>query len=70
MTPSELSVLSVFRMYQVSAGRMLCFGGDDLEKFNRPLADLTKRGLLTAERFRGGYSLTDAGYAAMKSCES
>jgi hypothetical protein len=45
---------------------MLCFGTSDQEDFSIPLADLTKRGLLIAERFRGSYSLTEDGFRAMK----
>jgi hypothetical protein len=45
---------------------MLCFGAKELDAFKVPLSQLTDRGLLTAERFRGGYSLTESGFAAMK----
>jgi hypothetical protein len=45
---------------------MLCLHGDDLDEFDAPLTAMTERGWLTAERFPGGYSLTETGYAAMK----
>jgi len=66
MSPAEQSVLAIFRMYQLTPGRMLCLHGDDLDKFDAPLATMTERGWLTEERYRGGYSLTETGYAAMK----
>jgi hypothetical protein len=66
MSPAEQSLLAVFRMFQVTPGRMLCFFGPELEKHDRSLTALTQRGWLTEERFHGGYSLTEAGFAAMK----
>jgi hypothetical protein len=66
---TELSVLSVFRKYRMTPGKMLCLGSSDLEAFNAQLAHLTDKGLLVAEKFRGGYSLTEVGFAAMKDCE-
>ena len=48
---------------------MLCFGSSDLEAFNTPLAHLTDKGLLVAEKSLGGYSLTEVGFAAMKDGE-
>jgi hypothetical protein len=48
---------------------MLCFYGPQLEKDRAPLRSLTERKLLVEERFRGGYSLTRAGFDAMQECE-
>jgi hypothetical protein len=48
---------------------MLCFYGPDLEKHKAALRSLTEKKLLVKERFKGGYSLTRAGFAAMKSCK-
>ena len=45
---------------------MLCFHGPNLAKHGDSLRRLTERGLLTKERFSGGYSLTDSGFAAMQ----
>ena len=69
LSTSERNVLKVFRQFMVSRGKMLCFYGPQLEKFRTPLRNLTERELLVQERFRGGYSLTRAGFAAMKECE-
>ncbi len=63
---AERSVLSVFRKYLMTPGKMLCISGSDLKDFNVPLARLSDKGLLVAESFQGGYSLTEAGFAAMK----
>lgn len=70
MTNAERSVLSVFRKYLITPRQMLCFYGPDLKKFNEPLSQLTNKGFLVAETFKGGYSLTEAGFAAMNACET
>ncbi len=69
LSPAERAVLSVFRNYLMTPGKMLCLGSSDLSTYNEPLAQLADRGLIVAERFQGGYSLTDAGFAAMKNGE-
>jgi hypothetical protein len=66
LSPAEQTVLGVFRNYMMSPGRMLCFGSADLQTYRVPLAGLTAKGLLVAEKFRGGYSLTNEGFAAMR----
>ena len=53
-------------MYHIRPGKMLCFHGPNLAKHGDSLRRLTERGLLTKERFSGGYSLTDSGFAAMQ----
>ena len=65
-SPAEHAVLNAFRKFLMTPGKMLCFSGSDLEAFSVPLASLANNGLLVAERFRGGYALTKAGFAAMK----
>jgi hypothetical protein len=70
LSPAELDVLCVFRNYLMAPGEMLCFGSSGLESFKVPLAQLTSKGFLIVERFRGGYSLTEMGFAAMKYGES
>jgi hypothetical protein len=45
---------------------MLCFNGPTLAKHNSGLRTLTEKGYLVKESFRGGYSLTQAGYNAMR----
>lgn len=62
----EVAVLGVFRTYLMSPGKMLCFSHQELKAFQEPLAQLTEKGLLIAEGFPGGYSLTECGFAAMK----
>jgi hypothetical protein len=47
---------------------MLCFCGPDLAKLNTALQRLIEKDLLIEETFKGGYSLTPAGFAAMKDC--
>jgi hypothetical protein len=68
--PSELSqaedsVLKIFRQFLMIPGQMLCFDRADLASFRAALDRLTKDGLLVEEKFHGGYSLTNAGFAAM-----
>jgi len=48
---------------------MLCFYGPNLAKYKAALQQLTEKELLVKEQFKGGYSLTYAGFAAMKDCE-
>ena len=69
LSVEEHSVLIHFREYLMTPGKMLCISGSDLENFNTPLAQLSDKGLLVAESFRGGYSLTEAGFAAMQDAE-
>lgn len=69
LSPDEETVLGVFRKFLMSPGRMLCFGTADMQTYRTPLAGLTDKGLLVAEKFRGGYSLTTSGFAAMQRVE-
>lgn len=48
---------------------MLCFFGPNLEKHKTALQQLTKKDFLIKEEFKGAYSLTRAGYDAMKACD-
>ena len=68
MTPSEKTVLGAFQKYLVTPGKMLCFFGPDLERHKPALLRLTEKDLLIKEQFKGAYSLTHAGFAAMKTC--
>jgi hypothetical protein len=65
---SELRVFRTFRQYLMTPGQMLCFSGPSLERDRSALSQLTDRKLLVKEKFKGGYSLTPAGFAAMKQC--
>jgi hypothetical protein len=66
MSTTEQSVLGVFRQYLMGPGEMLCFHGKFLEDHVEPLRRLTARKLITKEKFKGGYSLTATGFAAMQ----
>ena len=66
LSSAESSVLSAFRKYLMTPGKMLCFSGPELASFKAPLKQLISKGLLVEESFQGGYSLTAAGFAAMK----
>ena len=69
LSKAEQRVLSTFRDYLMAPGRMLCFSGPNLERDRPALELLSNKKLLEKERFRGAYSLTPAGFAAMKDCE-
>ncbi len=68
-SPSERRVLKAFRQFRVNTGEMLCFYGPDLSKNKEALRQMIGKGLLVKEKFKGGYSLTPAGFAAMKHCK-
>lgn len=53
----------------MTPGRMLCFYGPDLKRYQAALRQLTEKKLLNKEKFKGGYSLTQSGYVAMKACD-
>jgi hypothetical protein len=61
----DQSALQRFRDYLIEPGEMLCFDGPTLEEHGDSLRQLTADGLLTKEKFKGGYCLTQAGFAAM-----
>ncbi len=45
---------------------MLCFHGPMLAEHHDSLQHLTKQGLLTKDKFKGGYTLTKVGFAALR----
>ncbi len=69
LSTAEQRVFRTFRQYLMTPGKMLCFSGPDLERDRDALKLLTDKKLLVKERFKGGYSLTPSGFAAMKDCE-
>lgn len=69
LSAAEQAALRTFRMYLVTPGKMLCFFGPNLEKHEAALDKLTRKDLLRKDNFKGAWSLTDAGYQAMKTCE-
>ncbi len=68
LSPSEISVLRTFRKFLMTQGEILCFFGADLERHKAALQKLINRDMLVKEQFKGAYSLTRAGFVAMKSC--
>lgn len=69
LSTSEQRVLRTYREYLIEPGEMLCFSGPSLEQNRVTLERLSDKQLLLKEKFKGGYSLTRAGYAAMKECK-
>ena len=68
LTSSEQRVLGTFRRFQMIPGKMLCFSGPGLKQDKATLARMTEKELLVKEKFKGGYSLTQSGFSAMKNC--
>lgn len=66
VTDDQTRVLSIFRRYLMTAGKMLCLSGNELDTNRDCLERLVGEGLLIAETFKGGYSLTPSGFEAMK----
>ena len=50
----------------MTPNRMLCFSGPTLDQNKAALKSLTEKNLLAEATFRGGYSLTQAGFDVMK----
>ena len=63
---ADLAVLDTFRGYLVTPGEMLCFHGDWFDEHRESLCRLTAKKLLVKEQFKGGYSLTKTGFAALQ----
>ena len=63
---AEKSVFRKFRQFLMTPGQMLCFFGPELERHKNALRQLTEKELLEKEQFKGAYSLTEAGFEAMK----
>ena len=70
LTESEQRVLRTFQRFLMSPGQMLCFSGPSLKQNKATLTQLTDKEMLVEESFKGGYSLTKTGFAAMKEIES
>ena len=66
LTKAERRVFGTFREYLMTPGKMLCFSGPHLERDQLALQLLTEKKLLVKEKFKGGYSLTTAGFVAMQ----
>ena len=70
LSTSEMRVLNTFRQFLMTPGQMLCFSGPRLKQDKAILDRLTAKELLVKEKFKGGYSLTEAGFAATNEDES
>lgn len=70
LSTSEQRVLRTFRQFLMTPGQMLCFSGPSFEQDEAVLELMTERELLIKEKFKGGYSLTPAGFASMNDYES
>jgi hypothetical protein len=66
----QQAALAVFRDYLIEPSQMLCFHGRLLDENRDSLRCLTEQGLLSKEEFKGGYTLTKAGFAAIQSIAS
>ena len=60
------SALAVFHKYLVEPGQMLCFHGPSFDEHRDSLQRLTAEGLVTKDKFEGGYTLTQAGFASIR----
>ena len=69
LTPAETRALQTFRQFLMGPGQMLYFTGPNLDRHRTALKQLTDKDYVIKEQFKGGYSLTEAGFAAMKSCK-
>ncbi len=65
LSTAERKVLDSFREYLIQPGEMLCFHGQTLLQFEKPLHLLVDKQLVRKERVEGAYCLTRAGFAAM-----
>jgi hypothetical protein len=69
LSTSEQRVLRTFRRFLMTPGQMLCISGPDLERDRATLELLIDKEVLVKDQFKGGYSLTQAGFAAMNDYE-
>lgn len=69
LSTHEKRIFRTFREYLVAPGEMLCFSGQNFEQDKVTLELMSDKDLLDREAFKGGYSLTRAGFSAMCSCE-
>jgi len=69
LTKNEQSVLKTFRQFLITPGQMLCFYGPKLKAYKSALRQLSEKGFIVEEEFKGGYSLTQEGFTAMADCK-
>ena len=70
MSKSELRVLQIFRTFLMTSGQMLCLQPPQLQTYRVAIGKLVDKDFLVKATFKGGYCLTDAGYAAMKNASA
>lgn len=68
-TSGEDRILGIFSKYLMPAGQMLCFSTQDTASLQSSLDSMVAHGFLQEEGREGGYSMTESGYALMKSFE-
>ena len=68
LSTSEQRVLRTFRQFLMTPGKMLCFSGSNLKQHKATLEFMTEKELLVKDKFKGAYSLTQAGFSAMNDC--
>jgi hypothetical protein len=66
LSPAELEVLDSFREYQIKPDEMLCFHGQRLLQYQKPLHLLMEKKLVRQERLDGAYCLTRAGFEVVE----
>ena len=66
MSPTERRVLEIFRQFLMTPGQMLCFNSQQLQSYRVAIEKLIDNDLLLKASYKGGYSLTKAGYEMMK----
>lgn len=66
LSPDETDVLDTFAKFLMPPDQMLCLSNSDIPATRRALEQLIGRGLLTANDFKGGYSLTVDGFTVMQ----
>ncbi len=66
MSPTEQRVLGIFRQFLMTPGQMLCFNSQQLQSYRVAIEKMIEKDLLLKASYKGGYSLTEAGYEMMK----
>ena len=69
LSAKEQALMAVFRQYLATPRNMICLDDTMVQKHKVALRGLVEQRFLLKERFEGGYSLTQAGFAAMTACD-
>ncbi|MCC6510577.1 MAG: hypothetical protein IT423_15855 [Pirellulaceae bacterium] len=65
LSHDEAAILDTFAKYLMPPEQMLCLTNTDSPSVRQALDRLVQRGWMTAQSFKGGYSLTVDGFNAM-----